>query len=590
MKFWLRSYIYKSSFQCTLFVGILCACAINCFALDREAFTFTNYNLTVQLDPEQHRLGVRGRLTLRNDSSTPQKTAVLQISSSLDWRAIKTGDKAVPFLTQPYTSDIDHTGALTEAIVTLPQPVAPHATVDLTIAYEGVILLDATRLTRIGTPDNAANSSDWDQISTTFTAVRGAGYVAWYPIATESANLSEGNSLFEILGKWKKREADAGMTILFESNLDAPILFSGNRGLATVAVAEGIVKIGEFSMLHMGTNVPTFASGNYKKLDMKGSSVAYLSDKETAAQSYVDLVGQLDPLPESHGKRDIQVVELPDSSAAPFATEGMLLMPLKATPAEPDRLTLVYALAREEARSTHPWISEGLAHLAQVIDIEHQHGRPAALAYLQAHQSMLVDLEKHFSLPESVHPKEDTRTAAQSLLETKDEVYLQNKAMWVWSMLRDMVGLSLDIVLSSYHATDDRSSSYMEELFAKHTQRSDLQWFFDDWVYHDRGLPDFKIDSAFPVKTPTNSYIITVTVTNLGGAGAEVPIIVKSAAGDAVKRLEVRARSKAVTRIEVPGAPQEIIVNDGSVPESDTTNNVFKMEAASTSHENAPPK
>jgi hypothetical protein len=343
-------------------------------------------------------------------------------------------------------------------------------------------------------------------------------------------------------------------------------------------------------MLHMGTNVPTFASGNYKKLDMKGSSVAYLSDKETAAQSYVDLVGQLDPLPESHGKRDIQVVELPDSSAAPFATEGMLLMPLKATPAEQDRLTLVYALAREEARSTHPWISEGLAHLAQVIDIEHQHGRPAALSYLQAHQSMLVDLEKHFTLPDSVPSKESMPAVGQSLLDTTDEVYLQNKAMWVWSMLRDMVGPSLGIVLFSYHAADDRSSSYMQELFARHTQRGDLQWFFDDWVYHDRGLPDFKIDSAFPVKTPTNSYIVTVTVTNLGGAGAEVPIIVKSASGDASARLEVRARSKAVTRIEVPGSPKEIVVNDGSVPESDTTNNVFKMEAASTSHENTPQK
>ena len=93
-----------------------------CFSLDREAFSFTNYDLNVQVDPEQHRLGVRGKITLRNDSSTPQKIAVLQISSSLDWRSIKAGDKAVQFVTQPYTSDIDHTGGLSEAIVTLPHP------------------------------------------------------------------------------------------------------------------------------------------------------------------------------------------------------------------------------------------------------------------------------------------------------------------------------------------------------------------------------------------------------------------------------------------------------------------------------------
>ena len=80
---------------------------------------------------------------------------------------------------------------------------APQGTIELEVAYEGVILLDATRLTRIGTPDEAATSTDWDQIDTKFTAVRGAGYVAWYPIATEVANLSEGNSLFEVLNRWK---------------------------------------------------------------------------------------------------------------------------------------------------------------------------------------------------------------------------------------------------------------------------------------------------------------------------------------------------------------------------------------------------
>ena len=180
-------------------------------SLDREAFSFTNYDLNVQIDPEQHRLGVRGKITLRNDSSTPQKIAVLQISSSLDWRSIKAGDKAVQFLRQPYTSDIDHTGGLSEAIVTLPAPVAPKATIELDIAYEGVITLDATRLTRIGTPEDAANSTDWDQIDAKFTAVRGAGYVAWYPIATEVANLSEGNSLFEVLDRWKNREAGSKM-------------------------------------------------------------------------------------------------------------------------------------------------------------------------------------------------------------------------------------------------------------------------------------------------------------------------------------------------------------------------------------------
>src|SRR5262249_55761846 len=174
---------------CLWLLCILCASVVNGFSLDREAFTFTNYDLTVQIEPSEQRLGVRGKITLRNDSQTPQKIAVLQISSSLDWRSIKAGDKPLQFVSHTYTSDIDHTGTLSEAIVTLPQAVPPQGTIELEVGYEGVILFDATRLTRIGTPEIVAKSSDWDQIDSNFTAVRGDGNVAWYPIATHVANL-----------------------------------------------------------------------------------------------------------------------------------------------------------------------------------------------------------------------------------------------------------------------------------------------------------------------------------------------------------------------------------------------------------------
>src|SRR5277367_185075 len=180
-----------------IFILVFCTAAANALSLDREAFTFTKYELDVRVEPGQQRLGVRGKITLRNDSATPQKIAVLQISSSLDWRSIRANGKQLQFVSQPYTSDIDHTGVLSEAIVTLPEAVPPKGTVDLEIAYEGIIVLDATRLTRIDTPESIANSTDWDQISAKFTAVRGAGYVAWYPIATEAGSLSEGASAFD---------------------------------------------------------------------------------------------------------------------------------------------------------------------------------------------------------------------------------------------------------------------------------------------------------------------------------------------------------------------------------------------------------
>jgi aminopeptidase N len=119
----------------------------------------------------------------------------------------------------------------------------------------------------------------------------------------------------------------------------------------------------------------------------------------------------------------------------------------------------------------------------------------------------------------------------------------------------------------------------MPQLIAAQTQR-DLSWFFDDWLYHDRGLPDFKVDSAYAGATPTKSFMVTVSLENSGTAGAEVPVAIKFAGGEVTKRIEMRAKSKATFRVETLAAPQEIRVNDGSVPESDMSNNTYKVEPA----------
>src|SRR5438270_4900935 len=100
-------------------------------ALDREAFTFAKYDLNVRVEPEQQRLGVRGKVSLRNDSGSPQRSLSLQISSALSWRSIQLQNKPVEFVSQTYTSDIDHSGTLSEAIVVLPQAVAPKQAIEL---------------------------------------------------------------------------------------------------------------------------------------------------------------------------------------------------------------------------------------------------------------------------------------------------------------------------------------------------------------------------------------------------------------------------------------------------------------------------
>jgi Peptidase family M1 domain len=565
------------------FLCVLFASALNGFSLDREAFTFTNYDLNVRVEPEQQRLGVRGKLTLQNDSATAQKTAVLQISSSLNWRSIKANGKQLQFVAQPYTSDIDHTGALSEAVVTLPQAVAPKGTVELEIAYEGVIVLDATRLTRLGAPEAQANSSDWDQISTTFTAVRGVGNVTWYPIATNDASLSEGKSVFEILARWKARQSASKMHLQITVPNDqgaAPELLV-NATACPVANEAQHQFVADCTYRSLGLVVPTFLIADYEIVDRPAVAVHFLKGHDASAINYADAAEKAEPFVTAwfgEQRKKAETADLADRDAAPFENGSLLLTPLTSTDPKLAGLVAAHQLTHAAFSSPRPWINEGLAHFAQALYLEHLSGRPAALDYMGLHRSSLTAAEKEKANQTTAPRSEDE--VNRSLVNTADEELYRSKAMCVWWMLRDMIGdQALKKAIASYHPEQDKEPSYMPRLIQAQTQR-DLEWFFDDWVYRDRGLPEFKIESAFARKTLPGAYVLTITVSNQGAAGAEVPLTVKFAGGEVTQRLVVRGQSKAVIRIETTKPPEEVVVNDGSVPESDRSNNVFKIEAA----------
>jgi len=560
------------------FFGLLCG-AVSSFSLDREAFSITKYDLNLQIEPEQHRLGARGKITLRNDTGTPQKIAVLQVSSSLDWRSIRAGDKALQFVTQPLTSDIDHTGGLSEAIVTLPQEVAPHATIELDIAYEGIIVLDATRLTRIGTPEDVAKNSDWDRIDENFTGLRGAGYVAWYPIATDVANLSEGDDLYEVLSRWKRREAGSSMRLQGDISAsseasDAEVLFSGmNCDADDSQGAKRPRGTADCTRARSRLDPPALLIGDYRRVERSSIEVRYLAGHEAAAGRVADATeSALSIITDWFGpiEHRAQTADLPDTGAAAFESGSLLLVPLSSANLNSAGLAAAHQLAHASLVSLRPWIEEGLAHFAQALYLERQSGRQAALDYMGVHRSALTTVEAS-----DAAVGDETK---RSLVNTVNEELYRSKAMCVWWMLRDMIGdAALKKAIASYQPEEDKDPAYMQHLIAAQTQR-DLGWFFDDWVYHDRGLPEFKVESAYASKIPTKGFMLTITLENLGTAGAEVPVDVRFASGELRKRIEVRAKGKATVRIETPAAPQEIRVNDGSVPESETTNNVFKIE------------
>ena len=317
--------------------------------------------------------------------------------------------------------------------------------------------------------------------------------------------------------------------------------------------------------------MPTFVIANYQKLAPNDSlAIQYLPGQEDGAKEYAEAAANIDPiLPIGRGSGSLQILGLPDPDAASFVSEGMLLCALKSPMTNGAVLDIVYAKASHLILSPRAWIKDGLAHYAQAAFIEEQSGRQAALNYLNAHRTPLVEAEK-------AKPHASDSETAHSLINAPDDLYLQTKAMDVWWMLRDMLDNPSLGVLLNYHATEDKDGNYMQRVIEKETHR-DLQWFFDDWVYRDRGLPDFRVNSVYSRPIVDGGFMVTITIENLGDAGAEVPVILRTESEEIIKRLVVQAKSKAAVRVQAASMPLEVVVNDGSVPESDVSNNVFKV-------------
>ncbi|HLX76198.1 MAG TPA: hypothetical protein VKR26_15740 [Terriglobales bacterium] len=562
-------------------------CSSACFAaLDRAAFTFTSYDLELRVDPAGQALAARGKITLRNDSSQPQSVAAMQISSSLTWRLVQVAGKSVQFETQPYTTDIDHTGGVTEAIINLPAAVPPRGTVEIEVGYSGTITPDATRLTRIGTPAATALRSDWDQISSSFTAVRGIGFVAWYPVEMESASLSSGNAVFQTLGEWKERQAQSSLKVNFcWINDDAPLTVVANGQLegigrtSPVQEGQGITGCTPYRFAPLSLTVPTFAIGNFAALQQQLITVYHVPEHEAVAEGYAAAAEKLAPfvaqwLGQPHSR--VKIVELNSGQAASFESGGMLFTPLNPQDPKPLQLQMVHELAHASLSSERPWIYEGVAHFLQAVEREQQDGREAALAYMTGQLPPLMEAEQAVdeAAARGLPPPEADK---QSLINATDDVFYHTKSMYVWWMLRDMVGdPALRRSLQSYRADQDHEASYMQRLVQRQSQR-DLEWFFDDWVYRDRGLPDLQVESAYPRKLLAGEYVLTVTVKNTGDVRAEVPVAARAPQGEMSHRVQVPAKGKAVVRIRIPVVPAEAVVNDGSVPESDPNNNMLKI-------------
>src|SRR5437588_3507039 len=110
-------------------------------------------------------------------------------------------------------------------------------------------------------------------------------------------------------------------------------------------------------------------------------------------------------------------MDLPDSSAAPFESGNMLLMPL--TQKETGLLlSAIQQLTHLAFPSPRHWVYDGLASYAQARYVQEEEGRDAAIAYLQHHRDALLEAEK-----QTVSGNRN-KAEAHSLINSPDEFYL----------------------------------------------------------------------------------------------------------------------------------------------------------------------
>ena len=576
--------------------------------LDRDAFTITEYRLNVMIDRNTHVMAIDGSLTLRNDSKSTQKNLALQVSSSFKWDQIRLGDQSLGFLAEDYTSDLDHTGSLSEAIVSLPNPVPVGGAITLEVRYGGAVIADATRLTRIGAPQDVAVRNDWDQISEPFTAVRGLGYVVWYPIAIEAVSMSDGSAVSDAIARWKERHGKTeffvylGVATTTEeqksciaSNATAGSGYwrvggaasAGEKAADQESAQEGRELYGVTLQRHgMQDFDPVFAMfSSCDTLTRTAVEITFIPEHSLIAKDYAagaesneQLLNEWFPVSASP---PIRIIELADPDATPYQAGTTLFAPLRSSTQQNLQLLLLPAQVTARFPTPRPWMQNGLGFFLQAINDRGRGGKDVALQFLDRYQDPLAKTE------ELTHPAKTTDAASppsesdNTLLNTTDEIYLRVKSGYVFWMLNDMLGESaLQHALAAYHADKDKEPGYFQKLLEAETKR-DLEWFFDDWVYRDRGLPDFRVESASSRKILSgnaDSYQVTAIIENRGGAGAEVPVVVQTASGAKTVRVLVKAHGKGVGRIDVPSLPTRVVVNDGSVPEFDTSNNIYELE------------
>jgi hypothetical protein len=397
--------------------------------------------------------------------------------------------------------------------------------------------------------------------------------------------------------------ADSGLSTL---SFEAPSLFVATR------------------TSHPGPNLTAWT------LPDDNVSVVFWTTAATAVTPFLER--WLGPQPRSQ----LTLLDLPDPDDAPFETGALLAVPLRepGPRVKPGALNGVLTHALTHAWITLPglpnsptspatpnspltpnspqpppaWLNEGVAQFISTLWEEKQRGRDSALRMLEADRAALALAE----------PASPGQSPGQPLAQAISPVYYRTKAAYVLWMLRDLAGdpaLSAALKGTGFspyiyakeptgagrdgfqpiHLSPEGSpsgnpsalpsasaASPFEKLLEASDAHPDLAWFFADWVDADKGLPDLTIEGVFPTSAAAGNYLVAVNIDNAGYAAAELPVSVRSGAGDdarsVTQRIRVPARGKTTARLLILGKPSEVQVNDGTVPETQASIHITRLE------------
>ena len=583
---------------------------------EREALTFTEFNMDVHLRTTEHEIAVRALITVRNDGKSPLAHVPLQISSSLHWERIRVAATDALYTIATLNSDTDHTGQLHEAAVKLATPLAPGATLQLDVTYSGTVPQSGQRLLAIGTPEDVALHSDWDAIESDFTGLRGFGNVVWYPASAPPVILGDGARVFDEMGEHKLRMAGAHfslhLTVEF-SHGHAPTVALINGHPVPLAVTEpqngsdeiSGVATATLSSATLGFEAPSLFAAVRTEHHAANTTLWTLPADNAAVDEWATAVSTVSPFLQGWlgqaPRSQLTILDLPDPEDAPFETGPLLVTAVRH--GTPDQLTGVMAHALTHAWMSSPraWLSEGVAHFMGTLWLEKKLGREKALEALESGRSALALIE----------PPSPGESSGQPLSQAISPVYYRTKATYVLWMLRDLVGdPALSAALRAYDPAQDAArglgpnagSGSFERLLEQAGLRRDLSWFFSDWVDADQGLPDIAIDSVFPTavdsgapsstaslapgEKPTtsgpeaNGWLVAVDLSNSGYAAAEIPVTVRNADTSVTQRVLVPARGKVAQRILIQGRPTQVQANDGTIPETEASIHIRDLSDA----------